>query len=210
LSRVTQAKIRGKLKALSIIEEKKEEGDRKVHFRVNLEALAELVMCKGYCKAGFTDMRKAGFTQEDSRETNNSYTTYTRTASRRDANKKVNVLDTDRHQKAVDWIVDNYPRNSQGVGATVQQATSIINKLGKIPQDATQEQRDEALYKLNELRQGIRKFRDAVESGKYDRQFVPGFAKFVGLGVQYGDSPKYLSWATSEPIVNKPTLEGVV
>lgn len=206
LSRVTQMKIRNKLKTVGVVQERKEEGDRKVHFCINFDALADL-LCKGDCKAGFTVVRKAGFTQEDTRETtkNTSYSAATRKGA-----KNFHVLGDIRHQQAVAWIVDNYPRNSQGLGATEAQAKSIVNRLGKLPNNFTEEDEREAMAKLNKLRKGIQNFRKAVEDGTYDRQFVFGFAKFAGLGVQYGDAPKYLTWAEMKPVQKKPTLEGVI
>jgi hypothetical protein len=130
--------------------------------------------------------------------------------SRRGANKSSHVLDSDRHQKAIEWVVENYPKNHLGIGATAPQAKAIIDKLGKLPKNYTSSDYWAADQKLNTLRLGIKNFKAAVDSGTYDRQFVFGFAKFAGLGVQYGDAPKYLAWAEVKPVQKKPTLEGVI
>jgi hypothetical protein len=208
IKRSLQNRVRNTLTDMGLLETERRDVPAKNYYRINLTKTLELLTAC-WQENVQPDVRKTD--NKENKPVNvvevEKSISYSSSDTRKSANKSTHVLSPDRHQKAVEWIVTNYPRNNLGLGATEAQATSIVNRLGKLAPGETE---DVALGRLNQFKKGVSNFRDAVESGTYDRSFVFGFAKFAGLGVQYGDAPKYLAWADMKPAKKKPTLEGVI
>ena len=119
-------------------------------------------------------------------------------------NAKINVLGT-KFPTFVDWVVNNYPSNDQGLKASTAQAARIGRKLGDVSSTATDEAKAEASAKIKVFCDGIKNLAQAVKTG-YDRKYVPRFHNFAGLGPQYGKDPSYLDWANREAPKEKREL----
>lgn len=122
------------------------------------------------------------------------------------AKKEEKTVLGDRYDAFLAFIKDTYPRNAAGVGVNDLQVVRAARRIGNVPHNAGEDEIEAAKQKVRTFSKAIRNIRDAVEDGTLDPQYVPGFDKFAGLGITYGEAPKYLSWAERQAPPKKSTL----
>lgn len=110
------------------------------------------------------------------------------------ASQKFNVLGAGV-DTAVSFITATYPLNGQGLAATEYQARRIVEKLGSVSANPTAEEAQAATDRLQEFKTALVNIRRTVDEGSLEAKWIPAFANFAGLGVQYGNEPKYKAWA---------------
>ncbi len=126
--------------------------------------------------------------------------------SRRSAkNDPVNVLGI-HFDKYVDGIRRTYPLNYAGLPVTETQARKALIKYGNLKPEHTPEEEAEAKEKIRIFVLAVKNIRAAVDAGDLETRFVPGFAKFAGLGFSYGQEPPCIAWASKVTIPKKKEL----
>lgn len=209
LNRAVQERVRTKLGQMGILEHKRQGMPAKNYFRIDLERLVQWL--DGQAER---DQKSASSLQESSEqdgvnqanivnkevdilenyslptsENSNSAAPKMPTINHRRA--KINVLG-DKYDDFLNWVVQTYPVSIHGIRPTDAQARKIADKLGDTFSDGKVPDADKA---IKEFVRGLKNFAAAVNSGRYPRQYVPKFEKFAGLGVMYGQEPKYKEWA---------------
>lgn len=121
------------------------------------------------------------------------------------AAEPVHVLG-DRFDDGLAFIRQTYPVDRNGLPVTEHKARQILKKLGDLKPTHTPEEWKAARAKLDKFMKGLVNIRNAVNAGDLETRYVPGFDKFAGLKIMYGEEPSYVAWSEKVPVVKKPKL----
>ena len=217
LTRQVQERVRDKLIELGILEKELRGMPARNYYRIDLARVAELVAEEYFVSTNMleslTATSKSDSIQQvgvdDSNIVNKRVNTQSKNiygASRRYAKKDpVNVLGAS-FDKYVDGIRNTYPMNYQGIPVTEFQARKALIKYGALKYNYTPEEESAAKERIKILVMAIKNIRAAVDVGDLETKFVPGFAKFAGVGITYGQEPAYVAWASRVVLPKKKEL----
>lgn len=217
LTRQVQERVRDKLIGMGILEKDLRGMPAKNYYRVNLQKVAEVVSAEYYEPAnkyaGKHTSSKSDSIQQDVSNDGDIVNTLVKTpsnsiygSSRRSArNDPVNVLGAE-FDRYVDGIRRTYPLNYQGLPVTEVQARKALSKYGTLKADHTPEEAEAAKTRVSTFVKAVKNIRAAVDAGDLETKFVPGFPKFAGLGISYGQEPPCMAWASRVIIPKKKEL----
>ncbi len=200
LSYDVQERVRKKLVNLGVMEQERRGVPAKNYYRMNLDALAELLVSieiknreiPSSRKGESPDLDKVNDQNIVKDRVNDRVNKNTPSAAPKSAS--LNILG-DKVDAFVAWVVSTYPVNMHGIGATEGQARKIAERIGGYKVNSTEEYISRKRKELQTFITGIKNLKEATDSPEFDRKFVPGFANFAGLGVLYGKEPGYVAWA---------------
>lgn len=211
LSYEVQLRVRQKLVNLGVLEQERRGVPAKNYYRVNLGRIAELLIESENKKLASTSSRTRDSRDLDKGKAQN-YIVNPLVKDKVNNNSvapksaKINVLG-DKVEEFVAWAVKTYPVNAHGIGATEGQARKAIEKIGGYAPNASPETIARHNDAVKKFITGIKNLRAATQQPSFDPKFVPGFANFSGLGIQYGKEPAYIAWAARKaPEDQKPKL----
>lgn len=211
LSYDVQERIRRKLVNLGILEQERRGVPAKNYYRLNLEAVSELLVSIEIKNREIPSSRKGESPDLDKENhpiivkerVNDRVNKNTLSAAPKSAS--LNILG-DKIDSFVAWVVGTYPVNIHGIGATDGQARKVAERIGGYKSNSTEEYISRKRKELQVFITGIKNLKEATDSPEFDRKFVPGFANFAGLGVLYGKEPGYVAWASRKVPEKKQKL----